>query len=727
MLSSTQTKTIYPYKMQEDLTVIIPVYNEQKTITTLLEKLFSILKNSRLTYQVIIVDDGSTDDTKKILRKFQNEKKTSCPYELILHEKNQGKGAAIHSAIKKANGQYTIIQDADMEYNPSDIIGLYNHAKEKNLRVIYGSRNKGNNKRGTFIFYWGGRLVTFFTNLLFRQKLTDEATCYKLIDTKLLQSFPLKEKGFAFCPEVTACLAKEKIRIEEIPISYSPRSKEQGKKINWRDGLKAISTLFLIRFPNINIHLLALLVSVITFLLYATTWHVSFEGYEGETVNAALKLFSGDYEVKRAGISALLLYMPFIFVYELFGGIHIPILSIAIITYSAITGGLLFYIVWYLTKKKSISLIVPLIIISATNMWPYANIGMEYQAMFYLTLLLFLLLRWKEKKSSLFWPAIIFALLCTAKSYGPVFGLPMVLFIFFASQKDNFKKNIFLSLIPAAIIFPLYLAIQYYTSGSGTGWYSLRQEFQIWTWWEGFYGVFFSIGKGILIFNPILILALFKWRQFIKEHKETAVFILCSFLLLFLITAPFSFWADETPGIRKLIPIIGLLNLPLIYYFSGDFFRKKIQALGILSIIFASIYIQILLATYNYGDHLKILRDGNLDSLHHMRFTPELSQIPVFNKLLTGFVFNKKQELTYKEESWGRLSVQRSNLFFDSAKIDLSRYQTPEILWFKDASHCFFNCKFHMKDIFWLLTIIDLLLISFATKYFLKYRRFDIA
>ncbi|MBI4262227.1 glycosyltransferase family 2 protein, partial [Candidatus Uhrbacteria bacterium] len=481
--------------MQSNITIIVPVYNEQHTVIMLLEKLLSVFKNTGVTFQIIVVDDGSTDDTKKLLLAFQ-ENHAHDSFTLMSHAHNKGKGAAIHTALEHAQGEYTIIQDADMEYDPSDIIALYSYAQQKNLPVLYGSRNKAKNERGQFFFYWGGRLVSLVTNVLFRQRLTDEATCYKLMNTKLLQSFPLHERGFAFCPEVTAHIAKQGIRIEEMAIAYVPRSKGHGKKINWSDGIKALWVLFQLRFPNIKTHLLVCALVTTAVLLYSTTWHKLFEGYEGETANAALKLFDGAYDVKRAGISAVLLYLPFVFLFRLFGMTSVSHLTIVPVIYSAMTIGLFFSIVWYLTKKKSISLIVSLLIMSGSLVWPYANIGMEYQVMFYLALMLFLLLRWKEGKGKLLWVAIVFALLSTAKSYGPIFGLPVVLFIFSVSARDRTKRA--LSVItPAAVVFVLSSAYSWYTRGSIVGVYSLSHEFQIWTWWEGFYGIFFSIGKGI--------------------------------------------------------------------------------------------------------------------------------------------------------------------------------------------------------------------------------------
>ena len=678
-----------------------------------MNKLFFVLEESQLTYQVIVVDDGSSDNTKKLLSEFKTQNIESNSLEIIYFAQNKGKGAAIHAAIKQATGKYTIIQDADMEYDPADIISMYNFCQKNNLPVLYGSRNKGQNLRGQFFFYWGGRLITTITNILFRQHLTDEATCYKLIDTKLLQSFTLDENGFAFCPEVTACIAQKGILIEEIPISYHPRSKNQGKKIKWRDGIEAIWTLTRVRFPNIKIHILAFLVTVTATILYTTTWHKTLQGYEFETADSAIKLVGGDYDIKRAGISSVILYLPFIFIFKLFSINNLSNLSIVPIIYSAITAGLFIYVVWHLTNKKSLCIMIPLLIMLGTIMWPYANIGMEYQVTFYLTLLLVALLRWKNGLGSLFWPASIFALLCVAKSYGPMFGLPMVLFIFLSSSSDRIKK-IILAIIPATIILAIYLFFQWYLRGSITGVYSLSHEFQIWTWWEGFYGVFFSIGKGLIFFNPLLILVLFKWRQFFNEHKETAVYIFTSFILLFIITAPFSYWTDETLSVRKLVPIIALLHLPLIYYFDQKLSWRKVKTWFVLIFIVASVYVQILGSSYSYGKQLTILREGNLDSLQHMRYTPQLATIPVYHSLLSGYIFNSNNKLTYTEKTWFRWTQSKPDILLSDVKIDLKSYQTPDIYWLNIHSS-----KNKIVIFAWLL-ILDTLLILFIIIQYLQ-------
>ena len=221
---------------QDMLSVIIPVFNEEKTIARVIEE----VKQAPLSIpkEIVVVDDGSSDNTPKEIEKIKNIKK-------ILLPKNRGKGYALRQGIKHATGSITIIQDADLEYDPNDYQSIINPILENKAQVVYGSRrlNKENNQHAGILFYIGGTTLTIITNLLYNTKITDEPTCYKAFKTELLKSIPLKCEGFEFCPEVTAKVAKRKIKIKEVPIIYRPRSRNQGKKINWKDWFVAVYTL----------------------------------------------------------------------------------------------------------------------------------------------------------------------------------------------------------------------------------------------------------------------------------------------------------------------------------------------------------------------------------------------------------------------------------------------------------------------------------------------------
>ena len=226
------------------ITIIIPVYNEKKYIKTLLNKVIE-LKDVKI--QIIIVDDGSRDGSTEILKnEFVNNKKIN---KIIFHKKNSGKGSAIRSAQKYIEGKYVIIQDADLEYNPRDIIKIYKFIRLKKYSVVYGSRvlNKNkyeNTKNFTHLVrIWGNIFLTKISNLINNQNLTDAHTCYKMFESKIFKEINLKENGFAFCPEITTKLSKRNYKIVEIPISYKGRTYNNGKKITLFDGLIALMSL----------------------------------------------------------------------------------------------------------------------------------------------------------------------------------------------------------------------------------------------------------------------------------------------------------------------------------------------------------------------------------------------------------------------------------------------------------------------------------------------------
>ena len=225
------------------LSIIIPVYNEESTIEKLLNKVRCV-NTPDIEKEIIIINDASTDQTSEILKKQKDLK-------IIHHQKNQGKGAAFKTGLKYCSGDIVVVQDADLEYDPQDIKLCVEPILKGQAQVVYGSRelNKKNKAHSSFMFFLGGRLVTMVTNLLYSSHLTDEPTCYKCFETKLLKSININGKGFEWEPEITAKILKKGVKIKEVPIKYFPRKK--GKKMKYRDGLKAIWTLIKYKFNNI--------------------------------------------------------------------------------------------------------------------------------------------------------------------------------------------------------------------------------------------------------------------------------------------------------------------------------------------------------------------------------------------------------------------------------------------------------------------------------------------
>jgi glycosyltransferase involved in cell wall biosynthesis len=224
------------------LSIVIPAYNEGKTIHFILDKIKTVELINNIGKEVIIINDCSKDDTEEAIKRYmQNNPDLNITY--FKHEVNKGKGAALHTGIQKSTGEYLIIQDADLEYDPREYNLLLQPVVEGFADVVFGSRFAGGNPH-RILFFWhtiGNKFLTKLSNMFTNLNLTDMETCYKLFDTKMVQSLNLCEKRFGFEPEVTAKISRvPKVRIYEVGISYYGRTYEEGKKIGWKDGFRAI-------------------------------------------------------------------------------------------------------------------------------------------------------------------------------------------------------------------------------------------------------------------------------------------------------------------------------------------------------------------------------------------------------------------------------------------------------------------------------------------------------
>lgn len=229
------------------LSIVIPVFNEKDTLEALLDKVKQVDLGG-IGKEVVIVDDFSTDGSRDILKRLQQEEDPEL--KITLKESNSGKGSTLKEGFKHTTGDYVIVQDADLEYEPNDYNKLLRALEEEHVDVVYGSRFSGSYEDMSNLHYVGNKILTLVTNILFGVMLTDMETCYKLIPGDFARSVDIKSPRFNFEPEITAKILKKGMKIVEVPISYKGRTHSEGKKITWRDGLAAITTLIRFRIFN---------------------------------------------------------------------------------------------------------------------------------------------------------------------------------------------------------------------------------------------------------------------------------------------------------------------------------------------------------------------------------------------------------------------------------------------------------------------------------------------
>ncbi|MFZ4585536.1 MAG: glycosyltransferase family 2 protein [Acidimicrobiia bacterium] len=235
------TAEFEPTQQYRKLSVLVPVFNERNTVVEVLRRIRAV--EIPLEREIVVVDDGSTDGTRDVLRQLGDS-----TVKVVMHPVNRGKGAAIRTALENASGDLVLIQDADLEYDPDDWNKLLLPVLKGKAQVVYGSRFTGERRNMLFTHWVGNRFLSLVTNVLYNTTLSDMETCYKLIDRDLLKGITIRADRFDLEPEITAKLLRQGVRIYEVPISYTGRDYEEGKKITWRDGAVALWTLVKYRF-----------------------------------------------------------------------------------------------------------------------------------------------------------------------------------------------------------------------------------------------------------------------------------------------------------------------------------------------------------------------------------------------------------------------------------------------------------------------------------------------
>lgn len=517
------------------LSVIIPVYNEKNTVETILNRVQKV-NLGNIEKEIIVVDDGSTDGTRDILKRYENINN------IVYHSKNLGKGEALKTGFSLAVGDYVVVQDADLEYDPNDFKKMIEKVENDGAEVVYGSRrmnkNKKKNPRAGWKYYLGGVLLSTLTNLLYGTNITDEATCYKMISKKVLNRLTLESSGFELEPEITVKIARLGIKIEEVPISYNPRSRKDGKKIKLKDGIIAIYILFKYRlnpvffksrvfsFLKIKKNSFLVLIIILGFLLRII--YLSYTNYETRTYDVGGHIDYIQYILKNYSLPTAdkcwQCYQPpiyYILAALFLSGlslVNIPNIFLCLQFLSLIYFLLFLFIGIKFFKQINLNSILINTAMALLVFWPSGiihSVRIGNDVLLYLWFIagLYFILKWfiNEKKSDFYFILFFSALATLTKSNGLILLAIFASVVFYKFLKNlkkekKYLKNCLIFFIFLSILLPIafYRPITAYYKNN-----SQRKDL--------FVGNISSLNGGLFVNNKLSNYLWFDLKTFTKE------------------------------------------------------------------------------------------------------------------------------------------------------------------------------------------------------------------
>ncbi len=604
------------------LSVIIPVYNERKTIVEILRKVENVnLQDLGFEKEIIIVDDGSTDGTREILKKLTNK------YKIIFHAKNKGKGSAIKSGLRKATGDYVIIQDADLEYDPNDYKNLLECAIKNKAQVVYGSRALNpKNRYSHFIYYLGGKFLSLLTSFFYGVKITDEATGYKLFKTDLLKKIPIQSEGFDFCPEITAKILKQKIKIFEVPINYYPRKKEEGKKIRISDGIKAAFILIKLRFEKetwqkiLTVFLLSLILlanlSLILknihdpFLrwnednnalygLVAQNWlkfgifnlKLGMVGYWVENLNEKISFYTHHPD---------LFILPTYFIYKFLGISEFTTrLSPLLFTFFSII--LFFFLVFQFYRNYLISFFASFIFAILPAITFYGKmLDPEIFVLFFFLLSLFFYAKIKNANKKIYYLLFFIAIFLGGFFGWHFFFAPFIIWLLILFDKNFPQRKMFLVFLPLLSLFSFSLIIFHiYILGGKDALIDLKDAFLSrtsglpWDFWLN--RIYFLLKLNFTL--PLVLVGFFYLLYFVYRaiftYEKTNILPIAIFLFPFLITFSFRQWVTHPYGPFYFVGFFAIAGGEFLYFLNQklkEHFKKESIGIGFSLILLLLLY-----------------------------------------------------------------------------------------------------------------------------------------